>query len=111
MSCWTATDFKDPVRLSPLLGRTIWQIVRRFASSVWKVGAQSIRSTNQAKDQVPGSSSAPNLEQEFVIGGYIPGTRRFDALLMGVYRNAAYLCRAGKNGFVPRIRDEIFPTL
>jgi hypothetical protein len=26
-----------------------------------------------------------NLEQEFVIGGYIPGARGFDALLVGVY--------------------------
>ena len=26
-----------------------------------------------------------NLEQEFVVGGYIPGARGFDALLVGVY--------------------------
>ena len=26
-----------------------------------------------------------NMEQEFVIGGYIPGARGFDALLVGVY--------------------------
>ena len=26
-----------------------------------------------------------NMEQEFVIGGYIPGARAFDALLVGVY--------------------------
>jgi ATP-dependent DNA ligase len=25
------------------------------------------------------------MEQEFVIGGYIPGGRGFDALLVGVY--------------------------
>ena len=27
------------------------------------------------------------MEQEFVIGGYVPGTRGFDALLVGVYEN------------------------
>ena len=36
---------------------------------------ESIRNTNQASDQAHGSGSATNLEQEFVIGGYIPGAR------------------------------------
>jgi ATP-dependent DNA ligase len=53
-----------------------------------------------------------NLEQEFVIGGYVPGTRGFDALLVGVYENKElnFVAKV-KNGFVPRIRDEIFPSL
>jgi bifunctional non-homologous end joining protein LigD len=53
-----------------------------------------------------------NLEQEFVIGGYIPGARGFDALLVGVYesKELKFIAKV-KNGFVPRIRDEIFPTL
>ena len=50
-----------------------------------------------------------NLEQEFVIGGYIPGTRGFDALLVGVYekRELMFVAKV-KNRFVPRIRDELF---
>jgi ATP-dependent DNA ligase len=53
-----------------------------------------------------------NLEQEFVIGGYIPGARGFDALLVGVYEKKELIFVAKeKNGFVPRIRDEIFPAL
>jgi bifunctional non-homologous end joining protein LigD len=53
-----------------------------------------------------------NLEQEFVIGGYIPGARGFDALLVGVYENEKFIFVAKvKNGFVPRIRDEILPAL
>jgi ATP-dependent DNA ligase len=53
-----------------------------------------------------------NMEQEFVIGGYVPGTRGFDALLVGVYENKELIFVAKvKNGFVPRIRDEFFPTL
>jgi ATP-dependent DNA ligase len=31
-----------------------------------------------------------NLEQGFVIGGYIPGKRGFDALLVGVYENTHF---------------------
>jgi ATP-dependent DNA ligase len=48
--------------------------------------------------------------QEFVIGGYIPGSHGFDALLVGVYENKRLIFVA-KDGFVPRIRDEIFPVL
>jgi bifunctional non-homologous end joining protein LigD len=53
-----------------------------------------------------------NMEQEFVIGGYIPGGRGFDALLVGVYENKQlnFVAKV-KNGFVPRIRDELFPAL
>jgi ATP-dependent DNA ligase len=53
-----------------------------------------------------------NLEQEFVIGGYVPGARGFDALLAGIYQDKDLIFAAKvKNGFVPRIRDELFPTL
>ena len=36
-----------------------------------------------------------NMEQEFVIGGYVPGARGFDALLVGVYekKNSSSLRR------------------
>jgi ATP-dependent DNA ligase len=53
-----------------------------------------------------------NLEQEFVVGGYIPGAHGFDELLVGVYENNELVFVAKvKNGFVPRVRDEIFPAL
>ena len=53
-----------------------------------------------------------NLEQKFVIGGYIPGARGFDALLAGVYekRELIFVAKV-KNGFVPRVRNELFPAL
>ena len=51
------------------------------------------------------------MEQEFVIGGYVPGAPGFDALLVGVYENNELIFVAKvKNGFVPRIRDELFPA-
>ena len=51
-----------------------------------------------------------NLGQEFVVGGYIPGARGFDALLVGVYekKELNFVAKV-KNGFVPRIRDETRP--
>jgi bifunctional non-homologous end joining protein LigD len=53
-----------------------------------------------------------NMEQEFVVGGYVPGARGFDALLVGVYekRELIFVAKV-KNGFVPRIQDELLPTL
>lgn len=63
-------------------------------------------------DQGPGSKLRTNIEQEFVIGGYVPGARGFDALLVGVYEKRELIFVAKeKNGFVPRIREELFPTL
>ena len=52
------------------------------------------------------------MEQEFVIGGYVPGTRGFDALLVGLYENRQlnFVAKV-KNGFVPCIRDELVPAL
>ena len=47
-----------------------------------------------------------------MIGGYIPGARGFDALLVGIYENKKLIFVAKvKDGFVPRNRDEIFPAL
>jgi hypothetical protein len=45
--------------------------------------------------------------QDFVIGGYIPGSHGFDALLVGVYENKRLIFVAKvKNGFVPRIHQK-----
>jgi DNA ligase D-like protein (predicted ligase) len=51
-------------------------------------------------------------EQEFVIGGYRPGTHGVDALLVGYYRDAQ-LCFAGKvrAGFTPHLRRDVVAAL
>ena len=47
-----------------------------------------------------------------MICGFIPGSCGFDALLVGVYEDKDLIFVAKvKNGFVPRIRDELFPVL
>jgi bifunctional non-homologous end joining protein LigD len=50
-----------------------------------------------------------NRGQEFVIGGYTPGTRAFDALVIGYYRDGQ-LFYAGRtrNGFTPALRAQVF---
>ena len=51
----------------------------------------------------------PNRGQEFVIGGYTPGTSSFDALIFGYYEGDRLLY-AGRtrNGFTPASRAELY---
>jgi DNA ligase D-like protein (predicted ligase) len=53
-----------------------------------------------------------NLGQEFVIGGYTPGTSGFDALIVGVYvkRELMFSARV-RAGFVPATRREVFAQI
>jgi bifunctional non-homologous end joining protein LigD len=53
-----------------------------------------------------------NQGQEFVIGGYTPSPRNFDALILGYFdgNRLIYLART-RNGFTPRTRDELFKRL
>jgi ATP-dependent DNA ligase len=53
-----------------------------------------------------------NREQEFVIGGYVPGAHGFDALLVGIYENERLIFVAKvKNGFVSLKKAEIFSMI
>ena len=52
-----------------------------------------------------------NRSQEFVIGGYTPGSP-FDALIIGYYReDQLFFAAKVRNGFVPRLRREVFTKL
>jgi hypothetical protein len=47
--------------------------------------------------------------QEFVIGGYTPSSKNFDALLVGYYEGERLMFAAKvRNGFVPAMRDKVF---
>ena len=105
---------KDPVRLSPLLQAPSDQILEALR----KHGLEGVVGKRTDSHYEPGERSGAwiklrtNLEQEFVIGGYIPGARGFDVMLVGVYEKKDLMFVAKvKNGFVSRIRDDHFPTL
>ena len=52
-----------------------------------------------------------NRSQEFVIGGYTPGSP-FDALIIGEYHeDKLHFVSKVRNGFVPRLRREVFTKL
>jgi bifunctional non-homologous end joining protein LigD len=50
-----------------------------------------------------------NVRQEFVIGGYTPGPKNFDALIFGYYdgEKLIYVARC-RNGFTPALREQVF---
>jgi bifunctional non-homologous end joining protein LigD len=105
---------KDPVRLSPVLQAPSGEVLEAGR----KLGLEGVVGKRIDSTYEPGERSGawiklrPNMEQEFVIGGYLTGARGFDALLVGVYEKKELIFVAKvKNGFVPRIREELFPTL
>lgn len=108
------SSIRDPFRLSPLLQGPVEQIVE----AVQKLGLEGVIGKRVNSVYEPGERTGAwikhrtNREQEFVIGGYVPGTHGFDALIVGVFENKNLIYTAKvKNGFVPRVRDEISKKL
>jgi bifunctional non-homologous end joining protein LigD len=97
---------EDPLRLSPLLRAPSGEVLE----AVRKLGLEGVVGKRIGSIYEPGERSGAwikhrtNREQDFVIGGYIPGSHGFDALLVGVYENKRLIFVAKvKDGFVPRI--------
>jgi ATP-dependent DNA ligase len=92
--------------------------VEEVLEAVRKLGLEGVVGKRLGSRYEPGERSGAwiklrsNMEQEFVVGGYIPGTPGFDALLVKVYekRELIFVAKV-KNGFVPRIRDELLPAI
>ncbi len=105
---------KDPLRLSQRLQAPSGHILE----AVRKLGLEGVIAKRINSHYEPGDRSGAwvkhrlNRAQEFVIGGYVPGARGFDALLVGIYENKHLLFVAKvKNGFVAGLRDKIFSLL
>jgi bifunctional non-homologous end joining protein LigD len=106
---------EDPLRLSPLLRAPSGQVLE----AVRKLGLEGVVGKRIGSIYEAGERSGAwikyrtDREQEFVIGGYILGAHRFDALLVGVYENKQliFVAKVKDGCFVPRIRDEVFPPL
>lgn len=77
-------------------------IVAKRADSVYQPG---LRTGLWSKHRI-------NMEQEFVIGGYTPGTNGIDALVIGFYEGneLRYVSRV-RAGFVPATRRAVFEEL
>ena len=111
--CTACSPRKDPLRLSPLLQAPPEQVLE----AVRKLGLEGVIGKRMNSVYEPGERSGAwiklrtNLEQEFVIGGYIPAHADSMRCSSASMRKRPHLRRECENGFVPRIRDEIFPAL
>jgi DNA ligase D-like protein (predicted ligase) len=93
----TATEMLKFVRSHGLEG-----IIAKRSDSVYQAG---LRTGAWSKHRI-------NLGQEFVIGGYFPGTHGFDSLVIGSYQGKdLHFAARVRAGFVPATRREVFEQI
>ena len=102
---------KEPIRLSLELQADVADLV----GSVKAQGLEGLVAKRRDSRYEPGQRSGAwqkmrvNHVSEFVIGGYTPSAKNFDALIFGHYDNGKpiYVART-RNGFTPLSRDQLF---
>ena len=108
------TRLTQPIHYSAELKANLGDLVR----SVKSQGLEGLVAKRRSSRYEPGRRSGAwrkmrvNRGQEFVIGGYTPSDRSFDALIFGYYDggNLHYVART-RNGFTPSTRQELFKRL
>jgi bifunctional non-homologous end joining protein LigD len=101
----------DPVRESPALEATLSDLIQ----SVKAQGLEGLVAKRRDSRYEPGDRSGAwrkmrvNRGQDFVIAGYTPGPRNFDALIIGCFdgERLIYAART-RNGFTPASRETLF---
>ena len=85
--------------ISAVRARGLEGIVAKLRDSLYEPG---LRNGAWLKMRIGGG-------QEFVIGGYTPGPKNFDAVLVGYFRgNKPMFAARVRNGFVPALRGSVF---
>jgi bifunctional non-homologous end joining protein LigD len=100
----------EPVRHSPVLDAPLPELI----AAVRAQGLEGLVAKRLDSRYEPGQRSGAwlkmrlNRAQEFVIGGYTPGPRTFDALIFGYYQDGD-LNYAGRtrSGFTPAARAQV----
>jgi len=92
--------------------------LRKFESAVRRMGGEGVVAKRLDSRYEPGRRSGAwskkriNIGQEFVIGGFTPGSNGVDALVVGFYsgRSLIYVARV-RAGLVPAIRRNLYARL
>lgn len=108
------TKTGDPVRVSPVLNGNLADLIQAVKAQ----GLEGLIAKRCDSRYEPGQRSGSwrkmrvNQGQEFVIGGYTPSSKNFDALIFGYYDSdrLLYVART-RNGFTPRSREQLFSRL
>ena len=92
--------------------------VARILEFVQKNGLEGVVAKRSDSVYEPGKRTGQwskhriNRGQEFVVGGYTPGSNGFDALIVGFYRGKDLVFAARvRAGFVPATRREVFARI
>ena len=105
---------RDPIRYSVELTASLPDLIASVKAQRLEGLVAKKRSGVYEPDQRSGSwqKMRINQGQEFVIGGYTPSDRNFDALIIGYYEreNLLYAGRT-RNGFTPPLRAELMKRL
>lgn len=108
------TKLDDPIRYSAELTASLLDLIR----SVREQGLEGLVAKRRNSVYEPGQRSGAwrkmriNRGQEFVIGGYTPSAKNFDALVIGYYEGDKLIYAAHtRNGFTPASRVELFKKL
>jgi DNA ligase D-like protein (predicted ligase) len=104
----------EPIRYSPVLEAKLEDLIR----SVKAQGLEGLVAKRRNSQYEPGLRSGAwqkmrvNQGQEFVIAGYTPSPKNFDALVIGYYEGSKLMYAARtRNGFTPASRAELFKRL
>jgi DNA ligase D-like protein (predicted ligase) len=105
---------REPIWLSPALEGKLSDLV----DSVKQQGLEGLVAKRRDSLYEAGQRSGAwqkmrvNRGQEFVIGGYTPSPKNFDALSFGYYEGERliYVART-RNGFTPRSREKLFERM
>jgi len=104
----------EPVRFSPELNGKVADLVE----SVKAQGLEGLVAKRRDSYYEPGQRSGSwqkmrvNKGQEFVIGGYTPSPKNFDALIFGYFEGDKFIYVARtRNGFTPRSREDLFKRI
>jgi bifunctional non-homologous end joining protein LigD len=111
LRCRVFPHVADPIRESPVLEAPLPQLIH----SVKIQGLEGLVAKRRDSRYEPGQRSGAwqkmrvNQGQEFVISGYTPGPRNFDAVIIGHYEGdrLIYVART-RNGFTPGSREALF---
>jgi DNA ligase D-like protein (predicted ligase) len=101
----------EPIRYSPSLDASLPDLIQ----SVREQGLEGLVAKRRTSVYESGQRSGVwlkmrvNRGQEFVIAGYTPGPKNFDALIFGYYEGdeLMYVART-RNGFTPASRERLF---
>ena len=104
----------EPIRYSPVLHASLADLIR----SVKAQGLEGLVAKRRDSRYEAGSRTGAwqkmrvNQGQEFVIAGYTPSPKNFDALVVGYYEGERLMYAARtRNGFTPASRAELFRKL